>query len=261
MFQTPKSQPSDAEQQTLVEACARNAPIELHHETLGGRATVVKGRLLELTDGGDLIVALPPRKKGETEPPTLTVGSEAAAYFLADDDILNFRAKVEEVGLRVTLNSERTIEAARISRGSAVRPGQRRDAFRTILATGDRVELVAHAGHPDVVFAAPADARRFTGFLADASQGGLGVVLEGFRGGPPAIGSRLFIEFRLPTQIDGFHFLCEVRQGRLIQDGFAFRAGLRMLSDWPDRATHRLALKRLQEHTVELERERRRAVA
>lgn len=213
----------------LQEACDRNLQIELHRRTAFGATPTARGRMLRLEDGKLYL----DRPQTIGRPFMMSVGQACRAYFSLHETIYMFETRVAEADCRVRLNVEKSTIGMALEAPESIRPGQRREFFRTSLALQGEIAVQMHeAGVGDDPAECPVDARRLAGKMTDASGGGVGVVIEG-RPAKLRAYDPWFVGFRLPGSDDQLVFLAELRQIRGIRDDQDTRLGLMFLI-WPN---------------------------
>lgn len=211
----------------LREACARNAPLELHRSTAKGTEPVARGRLLAIKD--DRLYIEKPQAIGKDL--DLGMGQEFRAFFIIGDLLLFFETFIVDPICVLKLNKEKIIHGVALAAPSRLQQGQRREFFRTSLACQAPISVRLHETNPAHPTHCPINARRFEGQIVDASGGGVGVVLEE----TPRrlrVNGHYFATFQLPDVDDELVFLVEARQLRPIRDETAVRIGF-MFVPWP----------------------------
>lgn len=236
----------------LMQGCERNVPLELHRVDTIVTHPVARGRMLEMTD--DRIFIENPQTIGRSV--TIGVGNSYVAYFELGETILSFKTYVLESGCAVRLNDHKLSVGLAISRPQSVQPGQRRQAFRTSLATYDPIVASIHDAPIGMYEQAPTNARRFRARVIDGSAGGLCVLAE-------QLCARLnlydeyFISFNLPAGGPLFCARTELRHVRPVRDGEAQRLGL-MFLPWPDQARFNRSLEPFTRYLNSIQRNLRR---
>lgn len=214
----------------LTEACDRNVPLELHLVDALTSEPVARGRMLDLTD--DRVFIEMPQTIGRAV--RLRQTCEYVGYFELGDCLFCFRTTVLEIGCAVRLNRLKQANGVALARPDAVQLGQRRQAFRTSLASADPIQAWAHESQPGLDDQVEIKSRRSRARVIDASAGGVCLLVEQ-PGLKLTVFDQVFVSFDIPEDGRLLCFKAEVRQVRSIHEGRAFRIGLVFLP-WPDQS-------------------------
>jgi c-di-GMP-binding flagellar brake protein YcgR len=253
MSGAPNAQRTPDTSAILREACARNVPLELHRVDTLVHHPVARGRLLEM--GDDRLYIEDPQTIGRSV--SISAGSPYAAYFQLSESIFSFRTTVLETGCTVRLNDRKLAVGLAIARPGEVTPGQRRQAFRTSLATQAPIGAWVHEAPVGMHQQAPINARWFRARVVDASAGGLCLLAEQFVA-RLALYDELFVSFTTPGDGRLFCFRAELRHARAAHEGEAQRLGL-MFLPWPDQPGFNRMIEPFARYLVGLERTSRRS--
>lgn len=248
----------------LKEACDRNVPVEVFRCTDLGMRPPARGRLIQLDDEELVIEKL--QVIGATY--ELTSGTRLEGYFRFGGQLFRFVTWVRESRIAARLNGRLVVPALKLERPTLVEPGQRRSVYRISLATradapGAEVWLTApHVPRPEDGgdFGAapsggsppPARPPEFRGRLVDASDNGLGVVLQ------QCIYSRLkhmqqvWLRLYLPEEAEPMDFLATVRHTTPVRETDA-RVGLHLVDDGS--SGHARKVRRLTTYLTRVQRE------
>ena len=213
----------------MQEAADRNVRVEFHRSTRVIVLPVASGRLIDIEEES-LLLDDPQIIGRDTK---LEKGSTYDCFFKLNEAMYRFSAPIEGTGELVQLNKRRTITGIRISYPSVLGSGQRRQTFRTSLATDVPIPIKVHTTCNTAPEATPIDAMHDTGVLVDASSSGLGIRIDRpLRAGEIGDWSKLFVGFKIPGEIEYTRLLTEIRQVRRVLDNRATRLGV-MVLPWP----------------------------
>ncbi len=217
----------DTEQcdELLIEACARNLPIELHRRTSSDELVVARSRILGLTDQNILIDT--PQSGGRPLP--IGKGRRLNVYFQTNNGQYEFQTQVTETRLRFDLNDEVKVLGCALRRPTSIQRGQRREDYRISLASLDEIAAELHEvadNKPDVC---PLPSKRFRGRLVDISRGGVAVKVDASERRYFDQGQRFFLTATLPLGFRQVTLLVQLRHQRPILRGDATRLGMKFL--------------------------------
>lgn len=230
----PKQSQSESGTEILLEACQRNAAIELHHTDGTGELTVAKTRLLA-TDEEHLYVAQPQCLGGVV---SFRAGNQLDAFLSYQENLYCFRSTVVNPIIPVALNERKRVQGMSLTLPTRLRAGQRRRCFRISLIRHDPIAVSLHTTSAATPEACPLDARRFTGTMIDLSVGGMGLGIDRCVYSTFNVGDLIFISFPLPSEVKPLEFLAQVRQSRPLTDDSNTRLGLQF-EIWPTMADFR----------------------
>jgi len=144
---------------------------------------------------------------------------------------------VVETGATVSLNQQKLVEGLVITRPASVKVGQRRQFYRTMLATIQEpiTGLIQEASDLEESPVPDECGSWVEGVVVDASAGGFGVRIEDSNYSKFKIFHNYFIKVVLPDSGREVVTLCELRQARSILDGQATKLGF-LLLPWPSQA-------------------------
>lgn len=221
------------DQDPLEDACARNVPLELHSVSYDRAVPAARARMIDLDE--DYIYLEKPQIIGRNV--RLHKAQLFEAFFNYNDVLFTFKTHVAEPTTAVRLNRQKIVEGLVVERPPAIKPGQRRQYYRTSLAsipepihamiqeTGD----VADDPQPDDRGAWQPAA------IVDASAGGFGVRIDDGKYTRYKIYHNYFVRISLPDGRTEITVLCELRQVRSLLNGQATKLGM-LLLPWPTQA-------------------------
>lgn len=235
----------------LVEAHARNLPVELHFRTNDGELVVLRSRILGLEE--DAIELDMPHSIGhEIE---LKVGTRFEAHFGSGEAIYSFRSRIREVRKLVDLNETRRVVGIHIDRPTELRAGQRRNDHRVALRE-DEASATMHPVHPEIgPDACAVDAMHLPARIADLSAGGAALLVDVESGRRMRMNDLFFVDLTLAGVAETQVALMEVRQLRELPRDGGFRIGLKVKS-WPDRRHVQRFVQTVQRYLTEVQRRR-----
>jgi c-di-GMP-binding flagellar brake protein YcgR len=245
--------PDCPEPDPLLEAVARNAPLELHSLSLDRTIPAARARMLEIDD--EAVYLEKPQIIGRNV--RISVGQAFVGYFTFDDQIYTFPCTVMQSGRRVRLNSRKLVEGLVLSRPDKVDRGQRRQFYRTSLAAVQQPvratfqEVRESLDEPAPVEHAPWKEAT----IVDASAGGFGVRVNESNYSQFKIYHNYFVRLTLPETTTELTTMCELRQVRPILDGQATRLGF-LLLPWPSQSRLNWQLRPLLAYLTDLQRSR-----
>lgn len=239
----------------LEEASARNRTVELHTFEAGDQLMTARARVLGVEDQHiRLDMPLDAGKHIAFSP-----GCILDVYLALGDVLYTFRSQLVESGCPIRLNDGTIVEGIRVTRPSAIKPGQRRQDYRVSMASINPITAHIHSVSADDPSAAPCDAQRAHGWLANLSTGGCGLILEAPFGQEMTSGHPMFVGFRLPIEGPPFIFQAELCQVISVMNGRGTRLGLRFLC-WPDQMRYGQAMRPIERFLADMQRaEARRA--
>lgn len=251
---SPKAQPGTDE--ILERALDRSVRIEMHRATDWLVLPVASARLIKADD--DSIWLDEPQIIGKTI--TLSNNSTCECYFVMDDEIYGFKAKVQDLDASFALNESKMIRGIKLKRPTDIIDRQRRQNFRTLLVTEDDIKVTVHSAGtgetPDIV---PLDRINDQGMLLDASAAGIGVRVDRpIRKGELEIFDKLFVQFVVPGDPREVAMLTEVRQIRRVLEDTATRLGL-MALPWPTNSHLSRTTAPLERYLMQVQRKSRAA--
>jgi c-di-GMP-binding flagellar brake protein YcgR len=236
----------------LVEAHARNLPVELHFRTNEGELMVVRSRVLGLEET-TVELDMPHSIGHEVE---FRVGMSFEGHFGSGEAIYSFRSKIRDVRKLVDLNEQRRVVGILVDRPGAIRPGQRRNDHRVPLREEEAAATI-YPAHPELGGnACLIDAPSMEVRIADLSAGGAALLVENEVGRRMRMNDLFFVNLQLggaggEPQVA----LMEVRQLRELPRDGGFRVGLKM-KVWPDRREAQRLVQVVQRFLTEVQRRR-----
>ncbi len=251
-----EEKPTIAPMEALLQACSRNAPLEIVQADRAGEEPFARGRMLEIEDGVlmvEQVQMIGKVAKFAKKTPLL-------AYFRFGHRLYEFRSRVVTVDEAVKLNRALLVPAMGIELPKAVEEGQRRNVYRIPLSAlkdpirvevwremevpddselplqrgqtldGDGVTCSREGGESDEgEVLVPSRRADWGGTLVDASDVGLGVNIEKCRMTEIKLFSEFWVRFSIPGDDEGaLAFKAEVRQIRSVREG-VIRVGLLVL--------------------------------
>ena len=215
----------------LEAACARNTPLELHSLAQDRTIPAARARMIELDD--EHLYLEKPQIIGRNV--RLSAGQEFMAFFSYNDILFEFRCKVVESRATVRLNRRKLVEGLVITRPADVKPGQRRQFYRTSVVAREpvpaRLQPAPEGEHPE-----PDETATWSdAAIVDASAGGFGVRIDDANYSRFRVYQNYFVRFTVPDSGREIVTLCELRQVRPILDGQATRLGM-LLLPWPSQS-------------------------
>lgn len=271
--------------EALVNACARNAPVEIVQADLAGIEPFARGRMLEIESGMILLEEVQIIGK------TAKFGKHTPilAYFRFGSRLFEFRSKVMSSAKPVKLNRATLVPALDILMPQQVEEGQRRNVFRIPLAAlnppikielwcgpppedgtykiqfgqtkeGDGITCSYEGGESEEGnVLVPSRQADWSGTLVDASDVGIGINIEGCRLSDIKQFAECFVRFELPGDEEGpLAFRIETRQVRSIREG-VIRLGC-FIREGDDRWSHAAKIRRLWAFLTQWQRKVVRAV-
>ncbi|RNC82158.1 MAG: hypothetical protein ED559_10365 [Phycisphaera sp.] len=256
--------------EALVQACARNSPVEIVQTDLAGVEPFARGRMLEIESG--VIVLEEVQVIGKTA--KFGKQTPLLGYFRFGSRLFEFRSRVMSSAKPVKLNRATLVPAMDILMPEEVEEGQRRNVFRIPLAAlnppirvefwygsmpadgnytlqrgqtkeGDGITCSFEGGETeDGTVLVPSRRADWLGTLIDASDVGLGINIENCRLSELKQFTDCYIRFQLPGDDDGpLTFRIETRQVRSIREG-VIRVGC-LIYEGKDRWSHAAKVRRL----------------
>lgn len=256
--------------EALVQACARNSPVEIVQADLAGIEPFARGRMLEIESG--VIVLEEVQIIGKTA--KFGKKTPLLGYFRFGSRLFEFRSRVMSSAKPVKLNRATLVPAMDILMPEEVEEGQRRNVFRIPLAAlnppiriefwygppptdgnytlqqgqtkeGDGITCSYEGGESeDGTVLVPSRRADWFGTLIDASDVGLGINIENCRLSDLKQFGDCYIRFQLPEDDEGpLTFRIETRQVRSIREG-VIRVGC-LIYEGNDRWAHAAKIRRL----------------
>jgi len=238
----------------LEGACARNTPLELFRRVGDASLPVARARMLDID--GELIYLEEPQTIGMDV--RINAGDPLTAFFSRSEALLCFHTTVKSRSCPVRLNARKVVQGMTIRRPANVKPGQRREYFRTSLATQDPIPVRMHEASSQEPATCPIGALRYEGRLVDGSGSGLGVRIDGENCSKFKRFRLFFVTFCVPGTEHRLDTLCEVRQARPILDGHAVRIGM-FIHPWPTQRHLTRQIQPFLRYLVEVQRRVRRS--
>lgn len=242
------------EQDPLEEACARNVPLELHSISYDRAIPAARARMIELDD--DYIYLEKPQIIGRNI--RLHKSQLFEAFFNFNDVLFTFKTHVADAAAVVRLNRQKIVEGLVLERPPSIQPGQRRQFYRTSLASipepicaalQEACDFGEEEPHPD-------DGNPWMpASIVDASAGGFGVRIDDSNYSRYKIYHNYFLRMTLPDGHTDITVLCELRQVRSLLNGEATKLGL-LLLPWPTQAKLNWHIQPLLSYLTELQRGR-----
>lgn len=219
--------------EALADACARNIPVEVFRATDRCSAPG-RGRLLILRDD-ELVIEKLQMIGTKFE---LSLGTAVEGYFRYGSELYRFDSKVKETMVAVRLNGRLVVPALRLAPPTKVIPGQRRGAFRVNLASRTDAPAVRLWLQPELatvdegaeVPELPVNAPSFSGRLVNASETGLGLLLEACTYSRLKLLQEATIAVDLVDEEDPLIFRVTVRHAASVREVDA-RVGVHLLDD------------------------------
>jgi len=238
----------------LEEACRRNLSIELHRPHGECQLPAARGRLVAVED--DCLKLEEPETLGREV--QLASGLECMAYVKLQDEMYVFETSILETHCFVRLNESKRVPGISISRPTVIKRGQRRQYFRTTLVGSYSLPASLYAATESEPVASLLDGPRYHNtLLADASEGGVSVVVPDVPSFRFDRFQRFFVRFPVPEPTVVVEFLGEVRSLRELHDGRDTRLGLMSLP-WPSQAFLTRTLRPLSRFLTDVQRSQRR---
>lgn len=245
----------------LRAATDRNAPLSVVRPDQAGKAPFANGRLLHFRR--DCIEIEDVRVIGRDV--RLCKGDKLDAYFALDGATFYFPTQILAAASPVRLNQVMVVSGMVLAVPTEVRLGQRRNAFRVSLGAKDQRAYVEawrpakwaedepmdpeHELTVEEILARPADHK---GWIADASDRGLGIVLESVSYTTIKMFEPMLLRLTLPGRADPLIFEIEVRQARQALDHDS-RLGCLILMNRPQE-TISADIRRLRDYLSEVQR-------
>ncbi|MCB9847402.1 MAG: hypothetical protein H6814_03195 [Phycisphaeraceae bacterium] len=242
---TPNN-PTDAD--LLRWGCERNTPLEIHKHTGDVAIPVARARMM-CTDGERLYLDEP---QTIGQPVKMGKGTAVDCFFSIGHELFMFTATVASMHCKVRLNEQKTLVGMAINLPAEIRQGQRRSRYRTSLALQTPISVTMHEASKDLN-SSPVGAARFEGRIVDASDTGLGVLLEFDRPSKFRIFGRWFLRFQIPGESEPTTLGCELRQCRTIREGESMKIGL-LAMPWPTERALREQMLPMQRYLTSVER-------
>ncbi len=211
--------------EVLREACARNTPVELHLKQEDSGVITARVRLLMLDDGL-IYIDRPQIVGGQIQ---LQPRQPVMVHLAVGGTRYAFRTRVKRAFCLVRLNAQQRVPGAALEMPTEMQQQQRRGDFRLSLAGQERVIVTMHPGRTDDGGSAPVDARRSSGWLANISASGVGIVADRTAGKVWKAGAHFFLSFRLPSIEAEFCVAAEFRHFRPIRSGLTVLGGFQFV--------------------------------
>ncbi len=210
---------ADAAEKVIGEACARNAPSELHYEGADGEIIVCRARLLELTRRH--ILADRPLYVDDDDkiPPEQSITVHVAVNGVR----YQFDSMIEDADRMVRLNNRQHVPGIALRKPLVITDSQRRAHLRVSLAGYDPINVNMVRPDPVVRDACPIDAELISGWMVDVSVGGVSVLVD-HRVVPTTQNREQFYStFTLPGVAEEFCMLGSVRHVRVVEASDSLR--------------------------------------
>ena len=249
----------------LREACQRNAPIEVFRADAETVEPAARGRLLQL--GDDWILIEKAQVIGRDV--RFYAGVPIEAYFNYHGTIFHFRTRVIAAAGPVQLNRRTIVPGMTLARPARVEPGQRRSVYRVSLAAqpkpidasiwrlDDSADIADSAQHEVGADAPPNRDADYLGAVVDASDTGLGLLIEGCPASRFRLYDRILVRFHPPGEDEAIAFPCEIRHARELRED-ATRLGVLFLLP-PSRSLGDVRVRRLVAYLAGVQRAQRKA--
>ncbi|MFG0283977.1 MAG: PilZ domain-containing protein [Phycisphaerales bacterium JB039] len=250
--------------EALREACGRNAPIEVFRADAEAIDPPARGRLLQLRDDGIVIEKVQVIGRDIR----FYAGVPIDAYFSYHGTIFHFRTKVIAAAGPVQLNRRTIVPGMTLARPARVEPGQRRSVYRVSLA-GQPTQIEASIwrldapaentdpAHDPALESPPNRTPDYIGTVVDASDTGLGLIVEGCPASRFRVYQRVFVQFHAPGDSEPIGFGCEIRHARELREDTT-RLGVLFLLP-PSRSLGDARVRRLVAYLAGVQRAQRRA--
>lgn len=252
MSDEPNSHDIVEHQDSLKEACARNVPLELHSVSYDRSVPAARARMIDLDD--DFIYLEKPQIIGRNV--RLHQAQLFEAFFNYNDVLFTFTTHVADPSTAVRLNQKKVVEGLILERPPQVKPGQRRQFYRTSLAAiPEPISALLQETDDEMDDLEPDDGRTWqAAAVVDASAGGFGVRIDDGNYLRYKIYHNYFLKMVLP---DGSEItvLCELRQVRSLLNGQATKLGL-LLLPWPTQAKLNWHIQPLLSYLTQMQRSR-----
>lgn len=233
----------------IIDACCeRNTPLEIHKHCSDGAVPVAKARMM-CADAERIYLDEPQTIGKDVE---MGKGTNVDVFFSLGDDLYTCSTSVASMKCKVRLNEHKTLVGMALDLPTKITKGQRRSRFRTSLAMQAPIPVTMHEAFDDLN-SAPVNAKRFSGRLVDASEGGVGVLLDFDRQRKFKLYGRWIVEFHLPGESDPTILGCELRQTRTVRENELMKIGFLALP-WPSPRAMREQLQPLTRFLTSIER-------
>lgn len=254
----------------LARAVERNAPLSVVRCEHAGRAPFANGRLISMSDEHLEIEDL--RIIGRDA--HFARGNDLDAYFTVEGATYAFRTRVVDARVPVRLNQMMVVKGMTLARPRTVELGQRRNAFRVSLAAADtrvNAELwrLRDTAEEDDMAGAPkaqpsptaqelneamsARQPNLTGWVADASDRGLGVLISGHGAAKLSVFEVIALRLMVPGAPEPVVFPAEVRQVREVRPK-TYKVGF-TIAVWEMPREMQTSLRRLSDYLARVQRE------
>jgi hypothetical protein len=275
-----EEKPTITPMEALVEACSRNAPLEIVQIDRAGEDPFARGRMLEIENGVIVIEQL--QLIGKVV--KFAKKTPVLVYFRFRHKLYEFNSRVMSAEKPVRLNRALLVPAMEILLPSEVEEGQRRNVYRIPLGAikdpirvevwqqkevpengnytlqegqsleGDGVTCSREGGESEEgQILVPSRLADWVGSLVDASDIGLGINVEKCRLSDIKQFGELWVRFSLPGDEEGpIAMRVEARQIRSVREG-VIRIGL-LVIEGSNRWDHAGKVRRLWSFLTELRR-------
>jgi len=240
----------------LLEACARNVPLDLHYDHPDTSPTRIEPDTLYastrmLTVNLKQIYLDSAQDIGKTV--KVRIGHKIEAFFTLNDTMYQFKSKVTDLNCKIKLNNVVRLVGMCLAVPKTISEAQRREDHRVSFATLDPIAADIHEASEENPHCAPLGARRFLGRVVNLSRGGMAVRLAGDSRFRFQVNRRYYVTFRLPGDSGEFLVLAEARHITDILKGEARLVGFQF-QRWPDPLEMRKTVGKISRFLVDLER-------
>lgn len=215
----------------LGKACARNIPLELHHQDKHTKRLIVgRTRFLHLNE--NTILAETPRYRESDG--RIPAGETVTAYLMLNGKPYAFKTAIEATGVRARLNERTRVLGITLRRPTSISELQRRANYRISLAGCDPVDVQLTRPHPTIPDASPVKKWAVTGRIVNISARGIALLVDcrHLRRAKP--GEKFYLTFTLPEIEEEFVMLAVARHTSIVSHSDMLRIGL-AFADWAGR--------------------------
>lgn len=184
--------------QTLDEACARNAPVELHFRSRRGELTVAQSRIIKLDDG-NIYLDKPQSVNTEIE---FKDNTSVEAHFAIRKGRYFFKSTITDARAKIEIDNRNKTIGLAVAIPIQLKSGQRRNDFRVEISGFYSIDVRLHDAEPVKPDICPIDAKRFTGQVFDVSAGGLCLMIQTSDRDEFHTSDRYFAIFHIPDESD-----------------------------------------------------------
>jgi c-di-GMP-binding flagellar brake protein YcgR len=207
--------------QLIREACARNTPVEFHHERNDGQLVTCRTRLLDVS--GDRILAETPAQARELA--RIPLHKTMRVHLVLNGTRYEFSSAIEDIGLTARLNERLGVRALAIRMPAKIAESQRRASYRLSLAAEELLVILAPV-HTSVPATCPVAGPHLNGRLINISAGGVAVLASGNQRRLLKVNKRLYVTFDLPGEEETFLMFASVRHARAVGSNESTRTGM-----------------------------------